>query len=198
MVEAVTPLADDPWRKPVIVEQIPETGLRVGLEANEAQRAALAVAGGLRDVSSATASFELSHIGGGKVHVVGRVSARVGQSCVVTLDPIDSDIDEPIDLIFAPEADFPPLADTVDDDAEPDDTPDPPEPIVGGIIDLGRVATDALFLGIDPYPRKPDATFEPPPVVVDPEDHPFAALKAFQADGAAARPKKGKKQDKDD
>ena len=40
--------------------------------------------------------------------------------------------------------------------------PDPPEPIVNGVIDLGRLATDALFLGIDPYPRKPDAVFEPP------------------------------------
>ena len=32
---------------------------------------------------------------------------------------------------------------------------DPPEPIENGIIDLGRVATDALYLAVDPYPRKP-------------------------------------------
>ena len=31
----------------------------------------------------------------------GRVQARIGQTCVVSLDPIESDIDEPIDLIFA-------------------------------------------------------------------------------------------------
>ena len=192
MTEPINSMPGDPWRKPVSVEQIPETGLQLTLEANQAQRAALASAGGLREVSSATASFELSHVGGGKVQVVGQVKARVGQSCVVTLDPIDSDINEPIDLLFAPEADIPRLADTVDDDAESDDIPDPPEPIVGGIIDLGRVATDALFLGIDPYPRKPDAVFEPPPVAVDPEEHPFAALKALQANGAAAKPKKGK------
>ena len=54
------------------------------------------------------------------------------------------------------------MADLVDDAEESDeDTPDPPEPIVGGIIDLGRLATDALLLAIDPYPRKPDAVFEP-------------------------------------
>ena len=58
--------------------------------------------------------------------------------------------------------------------------PDPPEPIEGGQIDLGRLATDALFLAIDPYPRKPGAVFEPEVVADDPEDHPFAALKVLK------------------
>ena len=60
------------------------------------------------------------------------------------------------------------------------ETPDPPEPIENGIIDLGRLATDALYLAIDPYPRKPDAVFEPLVEAADPEDHPFAALKALK------------------
>ena len=71
--------------------------------------------------------------------------------------------------------------------------PDPPEPIVNGVIDLGRLATDALFLGIDPYPRRPDAVFEPPVVAADPEDHPFAALKALQARRETGRRKEAKK-----
>ena len=54
------------------------------------------------------------------------------------------------------------------------------------IIDLGRLATDALFLAIDPYPRKSDAVFEPPSKLLDPADHPFAALKALQSDQNAA------------
>jgi hypothetical protein len=83
------------------------------------------------------------------------------------------------------------LSDLVDEAAESDDEiPDPPEPIERGIIDLGRVATDALFLGIDPYPRRADAVFEAPVVVDDPEDHPFAALKALQVDKKPAGPKK--------
>ena len=52
-----------------------------------------------------------------------------------------------------------------------------PEPIINGVIDLGRLATDVLFLGIDPYPRKSDAVFVAPASAADPEDHPFAALK---------------------
>lgn len=170
----------DPWPWSVNVDQIPETGLQVAFEATEAQRAALATVAGLRNVGRAAAAFELSHAGGGKVHVTGRVAARVGQSCVVTLDPIENDIDEPVDLMFAPEADIPRLSTTVDDEAESEDIPDSPEPIINGVIDLGRVATDVLFLGIDPYPRKPDAVFEQPTVAADPEDHPFAALRALK------------------
>jgi uncharacterized metal-binding protein YceD (DUF177 family) len=101
---------------------------------------------------------------------------------VVTLDPIENEIDEPIDLIFAPPEQIPELSDLVDDAAEDNaETPDPPEPIVNGTIDLGRLATDALLLGIDPYPRKPNAVVEHEVTPPDPEDHPFAALKALKA-----------------
>jgi hypothetical protein len=184
----------DPWSVPVTVAQIPDTGLHRDIEADTATRDAMAAVGGLREILSATASLDVTPKGGGRFHVVGRVRARIGQTCVVSLDPIENDIDEPIDLIFAPPEQIPELADLVDDAAESDEPiPDPLEPIVNGIIDLGRLATDALFLGIDPYPRRPDAVFEPPVVAADPEDHPFAALKALQVDAKPRGPKKPKK-----
>jgi hypothetical protein len=112
---------------------------------------------------------------------------------VVSLDPMESDIDEAIDLIFAPPEQIPELADLVDDAAKGDtETPDPPEPIENGVIDLGRLATDAQILAIDPYPRKPDAVFEAPVVAPDPEDHPFAALKALKQEAKPADRKKPK------
>jgi len=114
------------------------------------------------------------------------------QTCVVTLDPIENDIDEPIDLIFAPPEQIPDLADLVEAAETDVEIPDPPEPIVNGVIDLGRLATDALLLGIDPYPRRRDAIFEPPVEVVDPEAHPFAALKALKVDAKPSRAKKPK------
>jgi hypothetical protein len=183
----------DPWSVPVTVAQIPDTGLHRDIEADRAVRDAMAEVGGLREILSASASLDVTPKGGGRFHVAGHVRARIGQICVVTLDPIENDIDEPIDLIFAPPEQIPQLADLVDEAAESDvEIPDPPEPIVNGVIDLGRLATDALFLGIDPYPRRPDAVFEPPVVAADPEDHPFAALKALQLDAKPPGPKKPK------
>jgi uncharacterized metal-binding protein YceD (DUF177 family) len=181
----------DPWTVPLTVAQIPETGLHRDIKANQAVREAMAVVAGLREVLSASASLDVMPKSGGRFHVAGHVRARVGQTCVVTLDPIENDIHEEVDLIFAPPEQIPQLSDLVDDAAESEQAiPDPPEPIVNGVIDLGRLATDALLLGIDPYPRKPDAVFEPPVVADDPEDHPFAALKALQDDAKPPGPKK--------
>jgi hypothetical protein len=165
------------------VAQIPETGLHRDIAAEQPVREAMAGLAGLREVLSASASLDVMPERGGRFHVAGRVRARIGQTCVVTLDPIESDIDEPIDLTFAPPEQIPQLSDLVDDAAESDEEiPDPPEPIVNGVIDLGRLATDALLLAVDPYPRKPGAVFEPLVEAADPEDHPFAALKALKPD----------------
>lgn len=184
----------DPWRVPVTVAQIPETGLHRDIEASPVERSAMAEVGGLREILSANASLDVTPKGGGRFHVGGRVRARIGQTCVVTLDPIESDIDEEIDLIFAPPEQIPELSDLVDEAAESDvEIPDPPEPIVNGIIDLGRLATDALFLGVDPYPRRADVVFEPPVEAADPEAHPFAALKALKLDAKPSGAKKPKK-----
>ena len=183
----------NPWSVPIAVEQIPDTGLHRDIEASEATREGLARLGELLGVSTAKASLDLTPIPGGNIHVTGRVWGRVGQSCVVTLDPMESDFDEPIDLMFAPAAQIREMAASVDENAESDEeTPDPPEPIIGGLIDIGRLATDAMYLGLDPYPRKPDAVFEPPNVPEDPEDHPFAALKALKAEGDPQPAKKPK------
>jgi uncharacterized metal-binding protein YceD (DUF177 family) len=171
----------DPWRVPIAVAQIPETGLHRDLEADQAIRNAVADVGGLREVLSAQASFDVTPNSGGRFHVAGHVRARIGQTCVVTLEEIESDIDEPIDLVFAPPEQIPQMAALVDEAEESDEeTPDPPEPIENGMIDLGRVATDALYLAVDPYPRKPGAVFEPVVEAADPEDHPFAALRALK------------------
>ena len=183
----------NPWSVPIAVAQIPDTGMHREIEANANECQALADLGGLREVKSANASLDLALMRQGRVHVVGRVKARIGQTCVVTLDPIENDIDEAIDLMFAPPEQIPALADLVDDAAESDaEIPDPPEPIVAGTIDLGRLATDALFLAVDPYPRKPDAVFEPPVIPDDPEDHPFAALRSLQRASNSSDSKKPK------
>jgi uncharacterized metal-binding protein YceD (DUF177 family) len=184
----------DPWSVRIEVEQIPDTGLHRDLEADQTARDGMAELAGLREILSASASLDVTPERGGRFHVTGRVQARIGQTCVVTLDPIENEIDEPIDLIFAPPDQIPELADLVDEAAESEeDVPDPPEPIENGMIDLGRVATDAVFLAIDPYPRKPGAVFEPLLAAPDPEEHPFAALRALKVDAEPTGKKKPKK-----
>jgi hypothetical protein len=58
---------------------------------------------------------------------------------------------------------------------------DAPEPLVGNSIDLGALTVEFLALGLDPYPRKPGASFD----YADPKDEdssPFAALARLKGD----------------
>ncbi len=170
---------DLPWSMTVVVAQIPQDGSHVAFEADATQREGLARLGGLRDVIEASAEFDLIHISGGGIHATGLVRGLVGQTCVVTLEPVDSAIEEAVDVMFLPE-DHAALSAPVRAPEDDEDIPEPPEPIRNGSIDLGKLAMDILFLGIDPYPRKPGAVFTPPAIEDDPDEHPFAALKALK------------------
>jgi hypothetical protein len=93
---------------------------------------------------------------------------------VVTLEPIENEIDEAIDLVFAPGDASPIIGAEVDLSAA-----DAPEALIGGGVDLGEIATEFLILGLDPYPRKPDAIFQSPTAGED-SANPFAALAALK------------------
>jgi uncharacterized metal-binding protein YceD (DUF177 family) len=168
--------ARTPWSFSVRRDDVPETGLHLDLVADEATRTALAGLAGLRALPRLAATFDVARQGGG-LKVTGEVAATVEQICVVTLEPMTSEILEPIDLAFVP-----PRADQHADETEEALDPeaeDEPEPLVDGVADLGVVATEFLLLAIDPYPRKPDAVFEPPKAE-DSGAHPFAALAALK------------------
>ncbi len=170
--------AERPWSAPLAVSEVPETGRHIELTASREVRAAVAKLARLRELPRLEASFDVTPQGRGGLRVVGRVSATVGQTCVVTLEPVENEIDESIDVAFAPAGALP----TPEGEGGEVEVPaeDAPEPLVGGRIDLGAIATEFLILGIDPYPRKPDAVFRSPTADGD-SAHPFASLAALKA-----------------
>ena len=172
-----------PWHVPVAVEDVAEIGQHFDLEANAEVRAAVARMAGLRDVSRLRATFDVTRHGAGGLHVVGQVSATVGQTCVVTLEPIVNAVEAAVDLLFMPPA-APAAAvegaETLEESASA--RVDGPEPLLDGRIDLGGLATEFLILGLDPYPRKPGAVFQPPQNIAPAEGGPFAALAALKRD----------------
>lgn len=161
---------------PIIVDDIPIDGLDVRIAADEATLKALAKADDLPNIASLEAIFHLSPKLGQRINVSGEMRATVTQICVVTLEPFDSDIVEPIDVDFAPQEML------QDDASEPPGeeallTPDPPDPIVDGKIDLGALASEFLALGLDPYPRKPGVNFEAPAAELEAgKESPFSVL----------------------
>ena len=116
------------------------------------------------------------------MRIAGEVSATVGQNCVVTLEPIENELREVVDLLFTPQAGHS-IADSEGKATLHFNDPDSVEPVIGGEVDLGAVATEFFLLGIDPYPRKDDAVFEAPKLPDEPSKNPFAALEALKKAG---------------
>jgi hypothetical protein len=176
-----------PWHVPVALEDVSENGRHVDLVADQDVRAAVAQVAGVRDVPRLEASFDVTRSGASGLHVVGRVSATVGQNCVVTLEPLSNDVEEDIDVVFAPPSpSAKPEADEDDDGEEESRKPkrewNEPEPLRDGVVDLGALAIEFLILGLDPYPRKPGAVFQPPQDVTH-DPGPLAALAKLAKDG---------------
>jgi uncharacterized metal-binding protein YceD (DUF177 family) len=169
---------EQPWKVPVAVTDVPETGKRIEFAADAATRAAVASLAGVAGVPRLEAQFDLTRQGREGLRAVGRVAATVEQNCVVTLEPLLTTVDEAIDLVFTP---------TPGASAEGSETEqihalgerEAPQALDDGAADLGAVAVEFLLLGIDPYPRKAGVVFDAPPAG-DPQARPFAVLAALK------------------
>ena len=53
---------------------------------------------------------------------------------------------------------------------------DEPDLIIDGKIDLGALTAEFFALGLDPYPRRPEAVLDREPSNSEPTNSPFAAL----------------------
>jgi uncharacterized metal-binding protein YceD (DUF177 family) len=177
MADRSPPQAPIPWRVAVVVDEVPEEGRHFDLIADAQTRAAVAEIAGLRDLPRLEAHFDVKRHGNGGLRVDGKVSADVGQTCVVTLEPLTNEIVEDVALVFAPAADPETMPDKPDG-AKPD-RDDEAEPLIAGTVDLGSLATEFLLLGLDPYPRKPGVEFQPPQDSSS-DEGPFAALAALK------------------
>ncbi len=149
---------DRPFSRLARVDALPREGQTVTIEATSAERQALASFFELPAIAALTATLRLEPWGHGGARVSGAIHGALTQVCVVSLEPFPATIDEAVDVRFAPRAaaDSKPMAKemfSLDDEDEPD-------PIVEGKIDLGAVAAEFFALGLDPYPRRPGATFE--------------------------------------
>lgn len=162
-----------PLKREIAVDDIPRSGLDVEVEADPQECAEIARSFNLLGVEALSGKYHVSTASGG-ARVRGEVTAKVRQTCVVSLDPFEAELKEPVDLVFALEGktlDWP--AGQID--ISPDEE-DPPEPILDGKIDLGAVTLEFLALGLDPHPRKPGASLSHQINDADRPASPFAVL----------------------
>jgi uncharacterized metal-binding protein YceD (DUF177 family) len=159
------------------VTDVPEAGLRFTRSATEAERKAVAAALEILDCTALECDLRVRALRQGRYQVSGTVKGAVVQACSVTLEPLPAPIDETINVEFWPKDQVPRPSSTAQDEFLDPDAPDGAEPIENGKLGLGQIVYEYIAAGLDPYPRKPDATVEwraKPEKTA--EIHPFAAL----------------------
>jgi hypothetical protein len=157
-------------------------GGREHFTASDSERAALAARLGVVALLSLEAALDLRVWRGCGLEVEGVLRARVVQTCVVSLEPLESVIEALILAQYLPAAmvpdDSPEAAEAVFDPS----AADPPELIPeGGRLDFGELVTQHLAIAIDPYPRRAGAEFASHlDRASSPEQGPFAKLAALK------------------
>jgi len=157
-----TATPDNPFSYNVKVGHISLNPVEVRLEADEAERLGLATLWNVVSVGELKAELKISRWKRDGVRVRGTVKATIVQECVISLDPVDTVIDEEFDQLFVPEGSklaripIQPSGEMVLDP----EGQDLPETFVGDVIDAGSIVTEFAAMGIDPYPRKPGLDFE--------------------------------------
>jgi uncharacterized metal-binding protein YceD (DUF177 family) len=176
-----------PFSYKVKVGHVSHNPIEVHIEADDRECKALAALWEVVSVDALSADLKLRRWKKDGVKVFGELRGRVTQSCVVTLEPVESDFAEEIDQIFVPEGSAlarMPANDEGELIVDPDG-PDLPETFSGDAIDVGALVAELATMGLDPYPRKPGAAFSDrieSTAAEDKRPSPFAVLKSMKLD----------------
>lgn len=160
-------------------------GDTVRLDADEAQRAAIAVLAEALSLSRFSVQVNLKKTTPSRFLLDYRLQAEIAQACVVTLEPVVSQVDRSFirELHFAgpgrrapaaPELDLPAQDISMDEGEEP-------EEIESLHYDLAGPVLEEFLLALDPYPRCPGVEFDPDAHGDAPPESPFAVLKRLKS-----------------
>ena len=142
------------------------------IQANEAERLALARRFGLLGLGALDATLTIVPQED-NWRVSGVLVAKVTQSCVASAQPVTTSLNLPFAVRYVRESN-----ESMADDLELQDGDCDELLLDGEWIDLGETVAQSLYLGLDPYPRAPDAESHLRALGVISEDEagPFAAL----------------------
>ncbi|MEM9781486.1 MAG: DUF177 domain-containing protein [Pseudomonadota bacterium] len=171
-----------PLEHPVAVGALVETGgLTVELRPEAAERAAIADYLGLAALEQLAFRAEITPQDEGWL-LAGRLSAALSQPCVVTLEPVPSEIETTMERRYLPGV-TPPAGNEIELDADADAAPE----ALGDAIDVAAPMIETLALSLDPFPRAPGAehgtrSYGPPGAepLTDEAAKPFAGLAALK------------------
>jgi uncharacterized metal-binding protein YceD (DUF177 family) len=165
----------------VKADQVRRMSAEAHIEADAAEREALARRFGLSSLDRLEADYGLSEEKDA-ILARGRVRAVLAQPCVATGEPVPETIDTDFALRFVVEAgDDLPEGEELELDAQDVDTIG----YDGQAIDMGEAIAETMALAMTPFPRSPnaDAFLKEAGVLSEEQASPFAALLALKDKG---------------
>jgi uncharacterized metal-binding protein YceD (DUF177 family) len=165
------------WSRPIRLHELARGALELRLEPDAAERARVAHDLGLESLPALSAELTVRAWLDG-AEITGRFRARVEQLCSVSLEAFEQELAGDIEVRAVPPG-SPNAPAGEPHELELDlDAPDPPDVLEGEALDLAAYVVEHLALEIDPFPRKPGATFDYAPP--EKEESPFAVLKELK------------------
>lgn len=166
---------------------------KLTFEASEEECADLARRFAVLSIEKSMANLVLAREGG-IIHVTGEFQCHITQNCVVTMEPFETELKEPVEGWFIDKETTVSFAaakkerEAVKSQAEVEvlDEKDDPEPIIDGRIDLGELVAQHISLTIPLYPHKKGVKFEVGDENIQIDDksplrkNPFEALKDWK------------------
>lgn len=163
----------------VDLANLPREGSEEYFEVPPAACAVIAKVFNVDAIEDFTARLRLSRASKDEFVAEGSFKATVVQTCIVTLKPVRTRIDQDVSRRYRV---LPrnvaklkvPIIDVAVDDEETETVESPR-------VDLAAAVLEELVLAIDPYPRAEGAEFEGGGEAAPEEDSPFAVLKALKS-----------------
>ena len=171
---------------PVKVGNVANNPLNFELSADEKECRDLAQVWNVEDVLALSAKVRITKWKRDGIRVTGHFNGHLVQNCVVSLEPVETQIEDEFVAFFVPETSRLAKKDTTTDneiiiDIEADDAPDI---YSGNSIDLGEIVAEYAAMAIDPYPKREGAMIEQkftePADIKDDTPSPFAALSSIK------------------
>lgn len=181
------------WSLLVKSEDVPVNGRSIEISPNENEKKALAKRFDILSLDDLKAKVSLTRENAHIIHVKGTLEAKVKQACVITLEPVESDITDEFEAWYADESQavsFKRAQHEAQSKKELLDMPmleesEDPEPMTNGAVDVGDLVAQYLSLAIPPFPTKEGFSYsvevEAPKEAKNPMKlNPFAALKDWR------------------
>lgn len=152
-------------------------GQTLSISANTDERQALTGRFHLQNLDQLFAEVALIR-DGSIVQLSGIMKAKATQNCIISGEPVETEIEEKLRINFIPQPDHAPDAEIELDDGDCDSIFHD-----GAQIDIGEAVAQSLSLSLDPYPRadSADSTGKAMGIKSEEEAGPFGALADLKA-----------------